>query len=128
VAYCEPCVRLVGGSRRIPTAASGALGAKKRSFRKKAPVARGQRASESVVEAGAAFVRPGPVGRERQLRSKHIRIIKAVVQGTCEIKASGGIQNLETINAMLSLGVTRFGINTRVALELLKECALAEPC
>ena len=84
------------------------------------------RASESVVAAGAAFVKTGTGWTGETTTLNHIRIINAVVQGNCQIKASGGIRNLETIKAMLSLGVTRFGINTRVALELIKECALSE--
>ena len=72
------------------------------------------RASESVVAAGAAFVKTGTGWTGETTTLNHIRIINAVVQGNCQIKASGGIRNLETIKAMLSLGVTRFGINTRV--------------
>lgn len=56
----------------------------------------------------------------------HIRIIDPIVQGKCRIKASGGIRNLQTVKAMISVGVARFGINTGVALELMKECALSE--
>ena len=82
--------------------------------------------SESIMEAGAAFVKTGTGWTGEPTTLKHIRIINAVLQGTCGIKASGGIQNLETIKAMLSVGVTRFGINTRVALEVMKECALSE--
>ena len=85
-----------------------------------------RRGSESVVEAGAAFVKTGTGWTGETTTLNHIRIINAVVQGNCQSKASGGIRNLETIKAMLSLGVTRFGINTRVALELIKECALSE--
>jgi deoxyribose-phosphate aldolase len=85
-----------------------------------------RRGSEAVVEAGAAFVKTGTGWTGEPTTLDHIRLINAVVQGSCRIKASGGIRNLETINAMLSLGVTRFGINTDVALGLLKECASAE--
>jgi deoxyribose-phosphate aldolase len=81
------------------------------------------RASESVVAAGAAFVKTGTGWTGETTTLQHIRIIDAVVRSNCGIKASGGIRDLETIKAMLSLGVTRFGINTQVALELMKECA-----
>jgi deoxyribose-phosphate aldolase len=81
-----------------------------------------RRGSESVVAAGAAFAKTGTGWTGETTTLNHIRIINAVVQGNGQIKASGGIRNLETIKAMLSLGVTRFGINTRVALELIKEC------
>ena len=85
-----------------------------------------RRGSEAVVEAGAAFVKTGTGWTGEPTTLNHIRIINAVVEGKCRIKASGGIRNLETIKAMLSVGVTRFGINTHVALELMKECALSE--
>lgn len=87
-----------------------------------------RRGSESVVEAGAAFVKTGTGWTGEATTLKHIRIINAVVQSKCGIKASGGIRNLETVKSMLSFGVTRFGINTGVALELMKECALSDPC
>ena len=87
-----------------------------------------RRGSESVVEGGAAFVKTGTGWTGETTTLTHIRIINAVVQGKCRIKASGGIRDLETVRAMLSLGVTRFGINTRMALNLLKECALLEVC
>jgi deoxyribose-phosphate aldolase len=81
-----------------------------------------QRASESAVEAGAVFVKTGTGWTGETTTLQHIRIIGAVVRGHCGIKASGGIRDLATIKGMLSLGVTRFGINTCVALDLLKKC------
>ena len=83
-----------------------------------------RRGSESIVGGGAAFVKTGTGWTREPTTLTHIGIINAVVQGKCRIKASGRIRNLETIKAMLSLGVTRFGINTRMALKLLNECAL----
>ena len=52
-----------------------------------------------------------------------IRIIAETVRGRVAIKASGGIRSLETIREMVALGVTRFGINTRTAVDLVRECA-----
>ncbi len=40
-----------------------------------------------------------------------------------EIKASGGIRSLDAIAGMMRLGVTRFGINTQVAVDLVRQCA-----
>jgi deoxyribose-phosphate aldolase len=85
-----------------------------------------RRGSESVVEAGAAFVKTATGWTGEPTTLNHIRIIHAVVQGKCRIKASGGIRNLETIKAMLSLGVTRFGINSTVAVQLMTLCASSE--
>ena len=85
-----------------------------------------RRGSESVLEAGGAFVKTGTGWTGAATTLTHIRIINSIVGGKCRIKAAGGIRNLETVKAMLSLGVTRFGINTHVAVELMNECALAE--
>ena len=82
-----------------------------------------RRASESIAGGGAAFVKTGTDWTAASPLS-HIRVINSIVQGKCGIKASGGIRNLETIKAMISVGVTRFGITTRVALALMRECAL----
>ena len=86
-----------------------------------------RRGSESIVGGGAAFVKTGTGWTGEPTTLTHIRIINSTVQGKCGIKASGGIRNLETIKAMISVGVTRFGITTGVALELMRECALSEP-
>ena len=43
-------------------------------------------------------------------------------------KRQEGSEIFETVKAMISVGVARFGINTGVALELMKECALSEAC
>jgi deoxyribose-phosphate aldolase len=85
-----------------------------------------RRGSESAVEGGAAFVKTGTGWTGEATTLTHIRIINSVVQDKCRIKASGGIRNLRTVKAMISVGVARFGINTGVALELMKECALSE--
>jgi deoxyribose-phosphate aldolase len=87
-----------------------------------------QRASESAVETGAGFVKTGTGWTGETTTLQHIRIINSIVQGKCRIKASGGIRDLENIKAMLSLGVTRFGINTCAALDLLKKCPRTEAC
>ena len=50
-------------------------------------------------------------------------IIIETVAGAVEAKASGGIRDLATIAEMVRLGVTRFGINTSVAVELVRQCA-----
>ena len=87
-----------------------------------------RRGSESIVGAGAAFVKTGTGWTGEPTTLTHIRIINSIVEGKCGIKASGGIRNLETIRTMISVGVTRFGITTSVALELMRECALEEVC
>jgi deoxyribose-phosphate aldolase len=77
-----------------------------------------RRGSESAVEGGAAFVKTGTGWTGEATTLMHIRIIHSVGRDKCRIKASGGIRNLQTVKAMISVGVSRFGINTGVALEL----------
>jgi deoxyribose-phosphate aldolase len=81
------------------------------------------RGCESIVEGGAAFVKTGTGWTTSVTTIEQIRLISQVVQGRVLIKASGGIRKLATISAMIAHGVSRFGINTRVALDLVKECA-----
>ncbi len=74
-----------------------------------------------VAESGAAFVKTG-TGWTSGTTLDRLRLIVETVQGAVQVKASGGIRSLETMAAMFDLGVTRFGINTKVAVDLVKEC------
>ena len=82
-----------------------------------------RRASEIVAESGAAFVKTGTGWTPSATTVENIRIIAETVRGRVAIKASGGIRSLETIREMIGLGVSRFGINTRTAVDLVRECA-----
>lgn len=76
-----------------------------------------------VAESGAAFVKTGTGWTPNATTVDRLRLIVETVQGTVQVKASGGIRSLDTIAEMIDLGVTRFGINTRVAVDLVKACA-----
>lgn len=80
-------------------------------------------ASSIVAESGAAFVKTGTGWTTNATTVDKIRMIVDTVQGAVQVKASGGIRSLETIATMVGLGVTRFGINTRVAVDIVTECA-----
>jgi len=82
-----------------------------------------KRGCEIAVEAGAAFVKTGTGWTGEPTTVERVRTIAGVVDGAIGIKASGGIRSLETIAAMVALGVTRFGVNTRAAVALVAECA-----
>jgi deoxyribose-phosphate aldolase len=82
-----------------------------------------RRAAEIVAENGAAFVKTGTGWAPGGTTVDKIRLIAGVVQGRVGIKASGGIRSLETMREMIALGVTRFGINTAVAVQLVEACA-----
>lgn len=76
-----------------------------------------------VAESGAAFVKTGTGWTPSATTVDRLRLIVETVQGAVQVKASGGIRSLETIAEMIDLGVTRFGINTRVAVDLVQACA-----
>ena len=46
------------------------------------------------------------------------------VKGRIKLKAAGGIRSLETIQQMMDLGVTRFGVNYKTAVELVQQAGL----
>lgn len=75
-------------------------------------------AAEIVAASGAAFVKTGTGWTPAAATLPRIRRIAAVVAGRAGIKASGGIRDLETVAAMVAIGVIRFGINTSSATDL----------
>jgi deoxyribose-phosphate aldolase len=80
-------------------------------------------AASIVAESGAAFVKTGTGWTPSATTVERLRLIVDTVQGAVQVKASGGIRSLETIAGMIDLGVTRFGINTKVAVDLVAQCA-----
>ena len=78
---------------------------------------------EMVVTSGAAFVKTGTGWAGNGTTVEKIRLITGFVGGAIGVKASGGIRTLEVIATMVGLGVTRFGINTHVAVDLIRQCA-----
>ncbi len=79
-------------------------------------------AAAIVAESGAAFVKTGTGWTPSATTLERLQIIVDTVQGAVQVKASGGIRSLASIADMVRLGVTRFGINTRVAVDLVREC------
>lgn len=82
-----------------------------------------RRASDLVARSGAAFVKTGTGWVAGGSVPARIAIIAETIKGAVEIKASGGIRDFDTIAHLLRLGVTRFGINTDVAVRLVDACA-----
>jgi deoxyribose-phosphate aldolase len=83
-----------------------------------------RRGAAIVAESGAAFVKTGTGWTQNATTMEGLRIIAETVDGAIQVKASGGIRDLATIADMIRLGVTRFGINTRVAVNLIRQCAV----
>lgn len=82
-----------------------------------------RKGAEIVADSGAAFVKTGTGWTPNATTAERLRLIIDTVGGAVGVKASGGIRSLETIAEMLRLGVTRFGINTKVAVDLVRQCA-----
>jgi deoxyribose-phosphate aldolase len=53
----------------------------------------------------------------------NIRLIKSVVGEGAQIKASGGVRDLDTLVAMYRLGAARFGVNMEAGVKILEDCA-----
>ncbi len=82
-----------------------------------------RRACNIVVSGAAAFVKTGSGWTSTPTTVERIALIADTVRGAVQIKASGGIRDLDTIARMVALGVSRFGINTQAAVELVDHCA-----
>ena len=79
------------------------------------------RGTEAVIEGGAAFVKTG-TGWRTGTTIEQVRTIAQTAQGLVAIKASGGIRSLDMVAEMTRLGVTRFGVSSRHAVELVQAC------
>jgi deoxyribose-phosphate aldolase len=79
------------------------------------------RASQAVLDSGAEFVKTstgfGPDGATVE----DIKLIKSVVKGNCEIKASGGIKTLDQAVRLVEAGAARIGTSASVKIITSKE-------
>jgi deoxyribose-phosphate aldolase len=82
-----------------------------------------RRACDIVVRGGAAFVKTGTGWLPAPTTLAQVALIAETVRGAVQIKASGGVRDLDTMTRMIALGVTRFGISTQAALALVDRCA-----
>ncbi len=79
-------------------------------------------ASRLAAGCGVSFIKTATGWAESGATLDRIRLIKKAISGTgCQIKAAGGIRDLETVNSMIALGVTRFGFGTETALKIIEE-------
>jgi len=79
------------------------------------------KASEIAVKAGVTFVKTGTGWGNKPTTIETIKIIKNAIGDSAQIKAAGGVRDLETIQAMLNEGCTRFGIGMNTVKNVLKE-------
>lgn len=83
-----------------------------------------QTACRLVVEAGADYVKTSTGFGAAGATAEDVRLMKAAVAGQAKVKASGGIRDWKTVNAMLEAGADRIG--TSASLKILEEWKLAQ--
>lgn len=81
------------------------------------------RASQLCVRAGAAFVKTGTGWAPTGATLHNVALIKSAIGDTAQVKAAGGVRDLETVVQMIRLGVNRFGIGLAAGTKILDECA-----
>ncbi|MDD2956301.1 MAG: deoxyribose-phosphate aldolase [Oscillospiraceae bacterium] len=77
------------------------------------------RACELAIEGGVDFIKTA-VGREGPTTVHHIEVMSKAIRGRVQMKASGGIRTLETVDRMIDLGVTRFGVSYKSGLAIME--------
>jgi deoxyribose-phosphate aldolase len=81
-----------------------------------------KRSCELAIQAGAAFIKTSTGWAPSGATMESVRRITSFVGSAIQVKAAGSIRSLETVVAMLKLGVTRFGVNQGAAVAILREC------
>jgi len=81
------------------------------------------RACEWCVEAGAAWVKTGTGWAPTGATLDNVTLMKRTVGERCQVKAAGGVRDLNTLLAMHGAGVRRFGIGVRTAQAILEAAA-----
>lgn len=82
-----------------------------------------RRASEICVRAAAAFVKTGSGWAETGATLHNVTLIKSVVGEDAQVKASGGVRDLETLVDMYRRGARRFGIGLVAGVKVLQQFA-----
>jgi deoxyribose-phosphate aldolase len=81
-----------------------------------------RRGCECVVRAGADFVKTATGHTPTGATPENISLIKSIVGGEVQIKASGGIRDLGRLLALYRLGARRFGVGAASAVNIMEEC------
>jgi deoxyribose-phosphate aldolase len=77
-------------------------------------------ATKIVIDAGADYVKTGSGWAPKPTLLSHVEIMANVNQGRIKMKAAGGIRDLEILEAMYNLGVTRFGVGLLTGVEMME--------
>jgi len=81
------------------------------------------RGSRIAVRAGASFVKTGTGWAPTGATLHNVTLIKAAIGEAAQIKAAGGVRDLQTVVEMIRLGVTRFGVSSVSGAAILEACA-----
>lgn len=73
-----------------------------------------------VIDSGADFLKTGTGWVPGDANIARIAKIKDLTRGQVQVKAAGGIRSREEFDALLALGVERFGINIASALAIVE--------
>lgn len=76
------------------------------------------KACELAVKAGVAFVKTGTGWAPTGATLENVALMKKTVADACEVKAAGGVKDLDTVNKMVEIGVTRFGVGVRTVEDI----------
>lgn len=78
-------------------------------------------ASRLCADAGVTFVKSGTGWGPKPTTVETIKIMKEAVGDRCQVKAAGGVKDLETMLEMIDAGCTRFGLGVRTAIKILED-------
>jgi len=78
------------------------------------------KAADIVIQCGADFIKTGTGWVPGDANISRIKMLKKSTHGTIKMKAAGGIRMRDEFDALLDLGVERFGINTQSALSIVE--------
>jgi deoxyribose-phosphate aldolase len=79
------------------------------------------------LRAEAAFVKTGTGWAHRSTTLEDVRLVKSIVGDRIQIKASGGIRDLDTLVNMYKAGARRFGVNLNSGIDIMDECLSLGP-
>lgn len=74
-----------------------------------------------AADCGVTFVKTGTGWAETGATLENTALMKKTVGDRCQVKAAGGVRDLDTLLKMVDIGVTRFGIGVRTAVSILNE-------
>ena len=79
-----------------------------------------RRACELLIEGGVDFVKTS-TGKAGPATLHHVEVMAKACRGRVKIKAAGGVRTMDTVEKMLALGVSRFGVGLESAVKIIDE-------